>query len=287
MLEIIFTQLLQSEENLGYALLYYYIFHFTPADMLRLGPQVLSFLIALLLAMLPVSIPIVYYAFKLRGLTKYSEMWRPWKKLALGWLMMLVGVITGLTEFSILLVTGIFNQRIISWITMTLIVSPMGVCVFITLYLTITGIQQFYLSASVATNPTQEIEKLRYIIAIHKLVGATIFDKKLGEWELDPDLIGGFLGALQKFSSEFKRKDAPMRKMEYKDFEIILEQGNYAIFALFIDGSESEWIREKLNVFSKEFEKQFEENFKDWSGETTTFEKSEFLVERIFELYRV
>ncbi|MFX0132938.1 MAG: hypothetical protein ACFFDN_04760 [Candidatus Hodarchaeota archaeon] len=244
-------------------------------------------MIVLLIAMLPASIPVVYYSFKLRGFAIYSKMWKPWKRLALGWLMMLIAVITGIMEFSILLVTGIFNQRIISWITMTLLVSPMGFCVFTTLYLTITGIQQFYLSAKVAVNPNQEIEKLRYIIIIHKLFGATIYDKKMGEWELDPDLIGGFLGVLQTFSSEIKRKDAPMRKMEYKDFEIILEQGNYAIFSLFIDGNESDWIREKLSVFRKEFETQFEQNFKEWSGETTIFEKSDFLVERIFELYRL
>ncbi|NVM03539.1 MAG: hypothetical protein HWN67_14515 [Candidatus Helarchaeota archaeon] len=244
-------------------------------------------MIVLLIAMLPASIPVVYYSFKLRGFAIYSKMWKPWKKLALGWLMMLIAVISGITEFGILLITGIFNQRIISWITMTLLVAPMGFCVFTTLYLTITGIKQFYLSAKIAINPNQEIEKLRYIIIIHKSVGATIYDKKLGEWELDPDLIGGFLGVLQRFSSKIKRKDAPMRKMEYKDFEIILEQGKYAIFSLFIDGNESDWIREKLNFFTKEFEKKYEENFKQWSGETTTFEKSDFLVERIFELYRL
>jgi len=156
--------------------------------------------------------------------------------------------------------------------------------------MTIDGIRSFYKKAQVSVNPEQEIKKLRYIFSIHNEVGVTIYQRKLGEWELETDLIGGFLTAIQSFSSEIKKMSTSMRKMEYKDFEIIIERGKYAFFAIFIDGTESYWIRDKLSLFSKEFENLFEENLKIWTGELTVFEKSEkceFLINRVFELYRL
>ncbi|MFX1450461.1 MAG: hypothetical protein ACFFCM_06450 [Promethearchaeota archaeon] len=275
------------EDVLKFWAVYTYENYYYPPGTMPLRSQTMFFLILLLVAFLPVAIPLVYYAFKLQGFTKHSKMWKPWKKFALGWLLLVIAIITGVTEFSLMIILEVLKQRYITWLFIGIIVSPLMIFTFITIFLTIIGIKEFYRSAAIAVYPEEEIGKLRYILAIHGEVGATIYDKKLGDWELDPDLIGGFLGVIQEFSSEIKKIRAPMRKMEYKDFEIILEQGKYAIFALFIDGIESYWLREKLLSFSRDFEKQFEENFKDWSGELTPFEKAEILVDRNFELYRL
>ena len=138
------------------------------------------------------------------------------------------------------------------------------------------------------TDPTKRgILSLRYIIVVHTQVGATIYNRKLGDWQMEADLIGGFLSAIQDFSLEIKKKQIPIEKMAYKEFEIMLEQGNYVLTALFIDGKGSEWIREKQKLFVKKFEKYYESNLKNWKGELTHFSNAGYLVDEVFELYRV
>ncbi|MBN1801941.1 MAG: hypothetical protein JW891_10570 [Candidatus Lokiarchaeota archaeon] len=133
----------------------------------------------------------------------------------------------------------------------------------------------------------KEILGLRYIIVIHNQVGATIYNRKLGDWQVDSDLIGGFLTAIQDFSLEIKKKRIPIEKMAYQEFEIMLEQGENILVALFIDGKGSEWIREKQKIFVTKFEKYYKSNLKNWRGELTSFSNAGYLVDEVFELYRV
>ena len=133
----------------------------------------------------------------------------------------------------------------------------------------------------------QDILSLRYLMVIHNDVGATVYSRKLGTWQMDSDLIGGFLTAMQDFSLEIKKKQIPIKRMEYKEFEIILEQGKYILVALFIDGKGSDWLLKKQQLYVKKFEKYFSSNLQHWKGELTFFNNSGFLVDEVFELYRV
>lgn len=133
----------------------------------------------------------------------------------------------------------------------------------------------------------QDILNMRYLMVIHYRVGASVYSRKLGHWKMDSDMIGGFLTAMQDFSAEIKKRNVPMKRMEYKEFEILIEQGKYVFAALFIDGKETNWIRDKLRSYVKKFEKYFESNLKQWQGELRVFSNSGFLVDDVFELYRV
>ncbi len=133
----------------------------------------------------------------------------------------------------------------------------------------------------------KDILRTRYLMVIHNEIGASVYNRQLGDWDLDPSLMSGFLSAIQSFSSEIKKKKIPMKRMEYKDFEIIMEQGDYILVALFIDGRESDWLRSKLKLYVTEFEKEYGEQLKEWGGELATFRKSGFLVDKAFELFRV
>ena len=133
----------------------------------------------------------------------------------------------------------------------------------------------------------KEILKVRYLMVIHYRVGASVYSRKLGHWKMDSDMIGGFLTAMQDFSAEIKKKNIPMKRMEYKEFEILIEQGRYIFAALFVDGKESDWLRKKLQSYVKKFEKYFESSLRQWRGELRTFSNSGFLVDEVFELYRV
>ncbi|MFX1449903.1 MAG: hypothetical protein ACFFCM_03605, partial [Promethearchaeota archaeon] len=133
----------------------------------------------------------------------------------------------------------------------------------------------------------KDILRMRYIMVIHSGVGASVYNRQLGDWNLDPDLLGGFLSAILSFSSEIKKRSIPMKRMEYKEFEIVMEQGDYTLAALFIDGKESEWLRDKLKVYVSEFEKEYKEQLKEWKGEVASFRESGFLVDKAFELFRI
>ncbi len=279
--------ILDLEEIKNYLLVYFYIFYYFPPGTLPLRPHTLILFIILLLGLILASIPLIYHAFKLYDFTRYSKMWQPWKKLSLGWAMIIIAGVTGIIEFIIILFSGILDRQYVSWSFISIMVIPLMIPMFFTIILTSMGIRQFYLNASVALNPGQEINKMRYVIVIHKHSSVTVYDKKLGDWKFNPLLIGGFINALQSLSFEIKDVDIPMKKMEYEDFDIIMEQGKHCIAALFIDGQESDWLREKLANFISEFESDFKDKFKNWSGDLTDFKKSEILIDRIFELYRI
>ncbi|MFX1296855.1 MAG: hypothetical protein ACFFD2_18610, partial [Promethearchaeota archaeon] len=129
--------------------------------------------------------------------------------------------------------------------------------------------------------------QIRYLLIIHRKVGATLYHRQFGTWEIDTDLISGFLSAIQSFGKEIKSKDVPIRKMAYKEFEILLNQGNFVFVALIVDGKTSKWHEEKLAEFTEVFEQEFEEHLKKWSGELTRFKSSGLMIDRIFELFRV
>ncbi len=132
----------------------------------------------------------------------------------------------------------------------------------------------------------QYLMQLRYLLIIHREVGSSLFHRKLGTWEIDPDLISGFLSAIGSFGAEIKSKTVPIQKMAYQEFEIILNQGKYIVAALILSGNSSSWHEQKLAALTKEFEKEFEENLKIWSGELTQFKSAGLMVDRVFELFR-
>lgn len=132
----------------------------------------------------------------------------------------------------------------------------------------------------------QYLQQLRYLLVIHRQVGATLFHRQFGTWDINPDLISGFLSAIQSFSSEIKSKAVPIKKMAYKEFEIVLNQGEQVLVALIVDDNSSDWHEQKVAVFTSEFEEQFRQNLQSWSGELTQFKTAGLMIDRVFELYR-
>jgi len=132
----------------------------------------------------------------------------------------------------------------------------------------------------------QYLLQLRYLLIIHREIGSALFHRKLGSWELNPDLISGFITAIGSFGTEIKSKSVPIQKMAYQEFEILLNQGEHVLSALILNGTSSKWHEKKLAQLTKEFEKEFEENLKQWSGELTQFKSAGLMVDRVFELFR-
>jgi hypothetical protein len=99
---------------------------------------------------------------------------------------------------------------------------------------------------------------------------------------LDPDLISGFLTAVQSFGSELSSEKTEMKKLAYKDFEIELNVGDYVRAALFLIGPGTKWLINNLVTFINSFEQQFGEVLKDWHGDVSQFTTAPELVKEIF-----
>jgi len=141
------NMLLLDPEFYQYLAIYLFQTYYYPTNTIPMNPQLLFTLILILLGLLPMSLPLIHYAFKLRGFVKYSEMWQPWKKLALGWLLLIIGALSGVFAFSYIVFSGMINKPYISIIFLMTILSPMVICMIITIILTFLGIKEFYNNA--------------------------------------------------------------------------------------------------------------------------------------------
>ncbi len=134
---------------------YLYIRYFYPIGTIPMSPELLLTLIIVLIALIPFSLPLLYYAFKLKGFVQYSRMWQPWKKLALGWFLLVIGAVSGVLVFVFLLVSGMVNQPFISVVFLLLMMTPLLVFMGLTMALTYIGIKDFYKNAKEAVEASQ------------------------------------------------------------------------------------------------------------------------------------
>jgi len=134
-----------------------------------------------------------------------------------------------------------------------------------------------------------DLIKTSHIMIIHKDVGVSIYDKQIS-LDIDVDLISGFLQAISAFKSEIKKeKEESIIKgkgfeMDYYDFKIVITDGDYIRTALILDGIPSEKLKENQWAFTEHFEKRFEDDLKDFTGDITSFRKADDLIERYFNI---
>lgn len=123
---------------------------------------------------------------------------------------------------------------------------------------------------------------LTFLLIIEHRSGVTLFQHNFAGRELDPDLVSGFLTAVQSFGSELGTEKTEMKKLAYKDFEIELNIGDYIRAALFLDGKSTKYLITTLVTFINSFEQQFGEALKNWHGEVSQFDTAPNLVKEIF-----
>ncbi|MFW9781929.1 MAG: hypothetical protein ACFFFB_06565 [Candidatus Heimdallarchaeota archaeon] len=134
-----------------------------------------------------------------------------------------------------------------------------------------------------------DLLKITYIMIIHKEVGVSIYDKQISLEGIDSDLISGFLQAISQFRSEIKKGTSSGTKsqgfeMDYYDFKIVITDGEYVRVALILDGTPSEKLKENQIAFTDHFERRYEENLKNFTGDITMFRDSDDLIEKYFNV---
>ncbi|NHI92927.1 MAG: hypothetical protein EAX96_10535 [Candidatus Lokiarchaeota archaeon] len=123
---------------------------------------------------------------------------------------------------------------------------------------------------------------LKYLMIIHKDTGLTLFEKGFFGFKLDPDLVGGFLTAIQSFGSEISSTETSMKKLVYKDFQIEIEDGDYVRAAIILKGESTIYLIKKLLDYVKYFEKKYENQLPEWSGNLQIFKDEDKDLENFF-----
>jgi hypothetical protein len=127
------------------------------------------------------------------------------------------------------------------------------------------------------------IRVAHYLLVIYKLSGLCLFSYKFSPGEFDPDLMSGFLQAIQSFGTEFSSsEESGMRRLSYKDFEIVIEESEYVRAALVGIGKITDFLQDQLKDFVKLFSAQFRDDLTHFEGRVEQFRITEEIVKNIF-----
>ena len=122
-----------------------------------------------------------------------------------------------------------------------------------------------------------------YLLIIYKLSGLCLFSYKFSPGEFDPDLISGFLQAIQSFGSEFSTsQESGMRRLSYKDFEISIEEGEFIRVALVGIGKITSYLNDRTKDFVTLFSAQFREDLAHFEGRIEQFRPAEEIIKNLF-----
>ncbi|MHA1380928.1 MAG: hypothetical protein ACTSRG_21385 [Candidatus Helarchaeota archaeon] len=128
-------------------------------------------------------------------------------------------------------------------------------------------------------------ENLLALLITGKDAGKVLYNYVKDEM-ISPDLIGGFLFAIQGFGGEIVAKDSPIKELCYKDFQIRVEEGKYTnVVAVLLENPDklmTHSVSEKMRDFIISFELIYRSALKNWEGRTDIFQETESLVKEFF-----
>jgi len=122
---------------------------------------------------------------------------------------------------------------------------------------------------------------LEQLLVLHKGSGTCIFFKSFGGETIDPDLISGFLSAVQSFGKEIKYQQS-LNEITYGDKMLLLSDGENIRVALVLGKKGSMVLRRNLTRFIKMFEGRFGHILPEWRGDLRVFRDSDDLIDQAF-----
>ena len=129
---------------------------------------------------------------------------------------------------------------------------------------------------------TYGINILSYLLVLDKGSGITIYEKDLGDLRINPDLVGGFLHALQSFGMEFSATETSMKTLTYEGYHFQIETGSFIRAALIVRGTPNPFLISRLSQFTSEFEQNYKEHLINYIGNSTPFVSASALFDSIF-----
>jgi hypothetical protein len=105
---------------------------------------------------------------------------------------------------------------------------------------------------------------------------------------IDAKLVSGMLTAVQEFVKDSFRAgddigditgdEGALGKLEYGDFQIVMERGEYTFLSAVISGYDNKRLRNRMRDVVEEFEKKYQAVLMDWDGDMAKFEGAEDIV---------
>ena len=126
-------------------------------------------------------------------------------------------------------------------------------------------------------------------MVIHKQVGVLLYEKQIASERINGDLISGFLHAISQFRGEFNGDRAGSTEskgfeMDYYDFKIIIADGNFIRAAFILDGTPSQYTKDKQRKFVEYFEKKHDRFLRDFDGAITSFKTTDTILDHYFNI---
>lgn len=118
----------------------------------------------------------------------------------------------------------------------------------------------------------------------------------LSQWEskaIDAKLVSGMLTAVQEFvkdsfrgsdgGPQIKMDEGALGKLEYGDFQIVIERGTYTFLSAVISGNDNKRLRKRMKDVVDEFETKYSKVLADWDGDMARFDGGERIVGRLLK----
>ncbi|UCG70226.1 MAG: PKD domain-containing protein [Thermoplasmata archaeon] len=110
---------------------------------------------------------------------------------------------------------------------------------------------------------------------------------------IDAKLVSGMLTAVQEFvkdsfmgnneQGDMKIDEGALGKLEYGDFQIVIERGSYAFLSAVISGYDNKRLRKRMRDVVEEFESKYSSVLADWDGDMDKFAGTEKIVGRLIK----
>lgn len=123
----------------------------------------------------------------------------------------------------------------------------------------------------------QDLKNLDHLIVIHES-GVPLFNYSFAEKFFDPDLLSGFLTAIDSFQDTSMIKnnsDHTGFELSYANFQILLNSGKNIKVALIMDSKPSKSAKISLLDFINSFEIRYEKELKEFNGSLKPFQEAE------------
>lgn len=132
-----------------------------------------------------------------------------------------------------------------------------------------------------------DVENVQYILVLTADGGVPCFSKSLADVPIDESLVSGFLSAISTFGTEIGSKiqegEGGLEELSYRQFKIIINEGQYIKVALLLLKRPSESLKIKLRNFKTLFEEVYEKELKHFTGEVFDDIAVTKLIEEVFE----
>ncbi|MFX1486993.1 MAG: hypothetical protein ACFFBS_07880, partial [Promethearchaeota archaeon] len=129
------------------------------------------------------------------------------------------------------------------------------------------------------------LRNIQDILILEKQSGLVLFERPFREKPFNPDLFGGFIQAISSFGGEISdAEDVSLQELTYRNFRILLNDGEYVRVALILSGRPTETLLVKLKLFTAAFEETYRKQISEFNGSVEAFDRAFDIVDDIFEL---